>query len=411
MLRRFPQPRIAITIFFLAMAGLPQVAASQPMAVPQRAPVNARPLVAAEAPYTAPSVAAAEATGKQTIRVGLLLPLTGRNAALGRMLQDAATIALFDKYAQLSQLQQAIRVELLPKDTGDAPELARNAAQQAIAEGAQLLIGPIFSDSTAAVAAVAAAHHVPMLSFSNNRARATPGTYLLGFSPQEQAYRVVSYALQHQRQRVAVMVPSSALGNEVLAGARQAATDAGVELASEQQYPSHAIGIEGALSKLTAEGAPPFDSLLLAEGDTALATLLRALSARGVTPASVQFLGTGIWDDPTLLRQVNLTGAWFASSPPALTAQFTKRFEATYHYTPSRIASLAYDAVALAVTLAVSERPYTPETLTNIGGFMGPANGIFRLRSDSLTERGLAVIGINGTQLQVLAPAPESFGK
>lgn len=415
MLRRFSRPLTVFTALLLLAATVPLAQAQ-----PQRAPVHTQPLApdgsqpGGRDPHTsranaAVAIDAPKVPIKKTVRVGLLLPLTGRNAELGRMLQDAATIALFDKYSQLSLQQQAIRVELLPKDTGDSPELARAAAAEAIAEGAELLIGPVFSDATEAIAPIAQAKHVPILSFSNNRARAKPGVYLFGFSPQEQAYRVVSFALHHEKERVAVMVPRSSLGDEVLAGARQAAKEAGVKLVAELQYPSQAIGIESALSQLKTGDTLNFDTLLLAEGDTAIETIVRALFGRGISPEKVQFLGTGIWDDADLLRRVNLTGAWFASSPPQLTAQFNSRFDSTYHRAPTRIASLAYDAVALAITLAVTGRPYTEEALTNPTGFMGPANGIFRLRADSTTERGLAVIGVNGTQLQVLSPAPESF--
>ena len=65
--------------------------------------------------------------------------------------------------------------------------------------------------------------------------------------------------------------------------------------------------------------------------------------------------------------------------------------------------------MALTVALAVSERPFTAENLTGNGGFTGPANGIFRLRTDGSTQRGLAVIQVDGSNLKVLSPAPTVF--
>jgi hypothetical protein len=123
----------------------------------------------------------------------------------------------------------------------------------------------------------------------------------------------------------------------------------------------------------------------------------------------VKFLGTGLWDDTDLLRRVNLESAWFASSPPELTDAFETRFRETYHYPPPRIASLTYDAVALAVTLATSGRSFDIPTLTNPSGFAGPANGIFRLRANGITQRGLAVMEVHGAELTVISPAPRSF--
>lgn len=347
---------------------------------------------------------------RSVIKVGLLLPLTGRNAELGRALQDAATLSLFDKYARLTVNHLATRVELLPKDTGDAPEIARASMQQALDEGASLIIGPLYADAAEAAAPLARARHVPVISFSNSRSRAGDGLYLIGFSPGEQAARVVRYAISRDKRALAVLVPKSPLGDEVLASAKAAANQAGAPLVAQAQYATQGIGLESAMQALLPSGREPnFNALLLAESGTTLESILRALSARGVSMQNVQLLGTGMWDDKALLQRVNLDKAWLATSAPEVTAQFESRFQATYHYTPPRIASLAYDAVALAVTLATSGRGFTAESLTNPAGFQGPANGLFRFTAEGAPQRGLAVVEVHGSELKTIAPAPTRF--
>lgn len=348
------------------------------------------------------------ATGKP-IRVGLLLPLTGRNAALGKDMLDAATLSLFDKYARLSTAQQSVRVELLPKDTGDTPEEARRAMAQAIHDGASLIIGPIFSDATAAAAPIATDRGISVISFTNNAAQARPGVYVFGFSPQEQAARVIGYAMGQGKTRIAALVPDTVTGEIILQAARARMQQSNQTLVAEAKYAPQGMGIEAALAKLMPNGAVNFDTLLLPEGGPALNTILRALSARGVSPRNVQFIGTGFWDEPDLLRRTALTGAWLASSPPQLTAQFEQRFSTTYHYVPARIASLAYDAVALAVTLATSGRGLGDAALTKPVGYSGPANGIFRMTPNGMVERGLAVLQVDGASLSVIEPAPAGF--
>lgn len=349
---------------------------------------------------------------KKIVKVALLLPLTGRHSDLGRALQDAATVSLFDKYARLSPNQQAVKVELISKDTGDSPERARAAMTAALSEGAELIIGPVFADATEAAAPLAAAKNIPVLSFSNNRSRAAVvGTYLLGFSPQEQALRVVRYAVANNRQRIAVLVPRSPVGDEVLAAANAVVKETGKLIILEARYAPQGVGLDAALSKLipAGGGAPSFDAVLLAETGAPLESILKALAARGVSPANTQFMGTGMWDDAGLLARTNLDGAWLASSAPNATSDFEIRFKNTYGYAPPRISSLAYDAVALAVTLAVSNRPYSAENLTTNGGFLGPANGIFRLRNGGAVERGLAVLQVENGKLKVISPAPTGF--
>lgn len=349
---------------------------------------------------------------KKIVKVGVLLPLTGRHQELGKALQDAATVSLFDKYARMSVNQQAVKVELMPLDTGDSPERARSAMQQAIDAGAELVIGPVFAEATEAAATLAATKAIPVLSFSNNRTRGgLSGTYRLGFSPYEQAARVLRFAVANNHQRIAVMVPRSPLGDEVMAAAKAVEKESGKLVILEGRYAPQGVGIDKAIAAIYPTGADkrPFDAILLAEGGEPLDAILKALAARGVSPDNTQFMGTGLWDDALLLARTNLTGAWLASSAPSLTDAFEARFQSVYGYQPPRIASLAYDAVALAITLAVSNRDYTPKHLTTNNGFMGPANGIFRLRDGGAVERGLAVLQVQGSTLKEIAPAPTGF--
>lgn len=348
--------------------------------------------------------------GGTRIKVGLLLPITGRNDDLGRALQDAATLSLFDKYATLAPQKVNTRVELVPYDTGDTPEQARVAARQAVKDGVVLLIGPVFSDATQAVTPIAQEAGLSVLSFSNNITVAQPGVYLFGFSPEAQTRRVVGYAATQGRNQLAALVPNSAYGQAVLDAARSTVTGKGGALVTQALYSPQGVGVENSVGMLIPEGRPPaFDSLLLPEGGTPLATLLRSLRNRGVDGAGVKLLGTGLWDDPSLLSRVNLEGSWFATSPPHLTYAFEKRFMSTYDYQPPRIASLAYDAVALAVTIVTSGRSFNEVTLTGPTGFSGPANGIFRFLKNGVSERGLAVLEVRGGSFDVVSPAPTSF--
>ena len=407
-------------IAFIATVSIAQVPFRAPMQNQSLAPTSG--YVASDASTNQPlaepgwgksPVAPEEkATGPEKIvKVGLLLPLTGRNAAMGKAMQDAATVALFDQYARLSPKQQSTRVVLVPKDTGDTPQQAGIATASAITEGVQFLIGPLYSEETLVAAPIAKEKNITMLSLSNNNARAAEGVFTFGFSPQEQTARVVSFAVAAGKTRLAVLSPHSPFGDAVLAATKTTLKSASLEVVAEAQYAAQGVGIEAALNTLIPQGSEPkFDALLLPESGPALDTILHALAGRGVTAAHVQFLGTGIWDDAALLKRVHLEGAWFASSAPSDMAMFENRFRTTYKYSPPRMTSLTYDAVALAVTLATSSRGFAPATLTNPAGFKGPANGLYRLHNDGTAERSMAVIQVeNGGGLKVISKPPARF--
>ncbi len=103
-------------------------------------------------------------------RVALLVPLSGANAGVGRSIANATMLALLDT--------QAKSVRITNYDTAGG---AAAAASRAIAEGAQLILGPLLADNARAVAPIARAAGVPVLSFSNDTSVAGPGTYVMGY--------------------------------------------------------------------------------------------------------------------------------------------------------------------------------------------------------------------------------------
>lgn len=343
----------------------------------------------------------------RTVKVALLIPATGRNADLGRAMQDAATLALYDKYAALSPTQAAIRVEILPKDTGDSVEMAKTAAQSAIDDGAEIILGPIFSDAVSVAAPIARAANRQMISFSNNEAVAGPGVYVFGFTPESQTAKVVEYALSKKMQ-VGALVPNDVLGQKVLGVAKQQALAKEEAIAPVSLYMPQGLAVDASVDALLKDKVR-FDALFIPAVGPTLDTLLRTLAARGVSPATTQLLGTGMWDDPAIIRAHNIEGGLLASSPPDMTQGFVTRFKNAYGYMPPRIASLAYDAVALTVTLATNEKGFGADALTSPSGYSGPANGIFRFTPEGRIERGLSILRIRGGRFETVVPAPTMF--
>lgn len=343
-----------------------------------------------------------------TVKVGLLLPKTGRHSDLGRSLEHAATLAVFDKYAGMAPSKMQTRVELVTFDTGDTEEEARSAAEQAVAAQVAMIIGPVFGDTVSAVAAIAKPAGIPVVTFSNNKAVASAGVYIFGFSPEQQTSRVITYTLLGGKVRLAALTPKTPYGDTVFAAMQSAMRAQDIPLVTSAKYSAQGAGLEDAMETIIPKGKPlTFEAIFLPEAGPALDTILRTLDGRA--GERIGLIGTGLWDDYTLINRVNLQGAWLASSPPMLTRAFEKRFSATYRYQPPRIASLAYDAASLAVTLATSGRGFDQNVLTHPGGFSGPANGIFRFHKNGTSERGLAVIMVQGGGYVVLDPAPTSF--
>jgi ABC-type branched-subunit amino acid transport system substrate-binding protein len=105
-----------------------------------------------------------------------------------------------------------------------------------------------------------------------------------------------------------------------------------------------------------------------------------------------------------------MVGGWFAGPSPEAAESFRARYAELYGAATPRVASLAYDATALAAVLSrAAERPYfTEDSLRNQNGFAG-IDGIFRFDEEGIAQRGLAVLEIRQKDFQVISDAPESF--
>lgn len=376
----------------------------------------------------------------EEVRVGLLLPLSGPAADLGKDMLRAAQMALFDAGPN--------SVVLLPRDTRGSAEGATLAAEELLNEGAELLIGPLFSQAVRAVTPIAQAADVRVLAFSNVSSVADQGTYLLGFRPEEQVERVVQYALDQGVEIFAGLAPDDAYGETAMRALERAVVERGGIMGEVHFYPPtlddpslvvrevadygerqaaldaerrilEAMGEDDEVAQavlkqvesLDTFGEPPFDAVMIADGSDRLRSVASLLTFYDVDPTSVQFLGTIRWqDDPRVLTEEAIAGGWFAASSPDAFAAFERRFDSVFEKTPEQLASLAYDATALAVIVQrdLGDRRFDPVSLTDAEGFAG-ATGLFRLKQDGLVQHGLAVLEVADGRIQEIDPTPVRF--
>lgn len=342
--------------------------------------------------------------------VGLLLPLSGSRGPLGESMLRAAELALFDV--------ATANFELVVRDTKGTPEGAKTAARSAIDAGANLLLGPVFAGSVKAVKPVADGGQVPVLAFSNNPRVAEPGAWIMGLMPGQQVRRVVSHAVSQGRRRYAALAPNNTYGSLVVQALRGAVRRYGASLVDVKFYPPGSQDVSEEVKALarTGLGGMPDAAILLPAGGKQLQTLAPTLPFFDIDPDTVRFLGTTLWNDPSLGTEPALVGGWFAAPPPSGRDEFRKRYRETFNGAPRELASLAYDATALAALLArqaeqAGDPPpaaYAAERLTQRNGFAG-VDGVFRLNDDGTVQRLYAVLEMARNELRVVGPAPDRF--
>ena len=330
------------------------------------------------------------AIGTGQIRVALILPLSapGNAGVAALSMKNAAEMALAEF--------KNPNIQLLVKDDAGNPQNAQAAAQQAIGEGAEIIIGPLFAQAVSAVGVVARQRNIPVIAFSTDASVASRGVYLLSFLPETDVRRIVEYQISRGKRSFGALLPDNAYGTVVQAAFQQDVASRGGRVLVLEKYPGDPNRIAEPAQRV-AQVANQIDSIFIPDGADAVPQVVRALAAAKVNFNRVQLLGTGLWDDPRIFSDKDLQGGLYAAPAPDGFRSFATRYRARYNQDPVRTATLAYDAVALVAALVKTqgEQRFSEQTLTNASGFAG-IDGVFRFRPEGTTTDGRLRVTLSG---------------
>ena len=363
------------------------------------------PSTPAAPPTTVKASIGSPVTPSGKMRIALLLPLSGQAAAVGQALQQAAEMALFDTGAK--------ELALAAYDSGETPESAIEAYRKARSDGTALVLGPLFGTSAKALAPLVSQGSANVVSFSNDEQAAQRGVWIMGIAAPPQVRRVVDYAVDQGIKRFAVFAPQTSYGQQMARTLESQVPLRGGTVAAVEFYDPNSADLGTPARRLAAaiKGDGKL-AVLVPVAPPRLSAALSALAAAGIDSKSAQFIGTGVWDVPNIGADAAARGAWYAAPDPARRADFERRFLATYGRPPNRLATLAYDAVALAGNLARLKPggDFSAEAITNPNGWSG-VDGVFRFLPDGRSERALAVIEVQSNRGVVVSPAPSTFAR
>ena len=248
----------------------------------------------------------------------------------------------------------------------------------------------------------------PVIAFSTDASVAGQGVYLLSFLVESYVERIVDFAAQRGKKSIAALVPENDYGTVALAQFQQSAAEHGSARADDRALQARRRAALGAAHRRR----PPSRSTRCSSPSRPRPwpPSRSELQAAHIDTKRIQVLGTGLWNDARVLKLPALQGAWFVAPENAGFNALAQRYRAKFNSDPARIATLAYDAVSLAIALSRSQgsQRYSENVLTNPSGFNG-ADGVFRFKADGMNERGLSVLEISGGAAKVLSPAPRSF--
>lgn len=388
----------------LLSAGCDMAAKSQEKYSSQKR--QAKPILPKEesVPVSAKSLLPKKNIGEQSI-VALLLPFSGASREVGKSIMDAAKLALFDLKAQ--------NVVLKPYDTGVDANQVISQAENAIRDGAEVFLGPVFSQSTRSIMAMAQQANIPVLSLSNTPEIANHGIYPLGFNPGAQTQHLKDYLVSQGHKKIAILAPTSRYAQLAVESLKQASSKASITREvfydrSTQNFDEHIRSLLGVAPGFTPNPKEIMDAIFIPDRPEKISLIVQALSHYGVDLKKTKIFGPDILKEANASKDPFLKGVLFAAPDSVEREKFRKRFLDTYRYEPSEIATIAYDMVAMIASFSKEGLKVSNEALTQPEGFNG-IDGLFRLDAQGNVEREYAIYEVDQGSNRILVPPSRRF--
>ncbi|MFL4470154.1 penicillin-binding protein activator [Tateyamaria armeniaca] len=329
----------------------------------------AAPLVGACA--AGPGASTRRPSATSNAQVALLLPLSGTRAPLGQ--QMAKAVWLVEDLGGTSGRTRVL-------DAGETPQTAADAARDAVAQGANIVVGPLFRDQTPAV--IEAAGPVPVLSLSNDTSLAASSAWVFGVTPAQSVDTVLAFAKDTGARRLAVLETGGLVGQRAVGAINANARRSGVTPLPMIPAATQPAQMADALRQ-AGGGAMPDIIYIPGAGAQTLRLAESAVQSGVTTIGSVQWSGLGQSDLDRLDK------ACFTGPDPVRFNRLSAFFRAQLDEEMGVIAALAVDAVGMAHAAGGAANLSRSDTFE---GLLGDT----RFDRDRTCQRRLAILRIDG---------------
>jgi branched-chain amino acid transport system substrate-binding protein len=318
------------------------------------------------------------ACAQQTVKVGLILPMSGPFADYGN--QISRGVHLFMQRHGDTVAGKKIQL-LLKDDTGVAPELTKRLAQEMIGnDKVDVLAGFGLSPGALASATLATAGKRPMVvmnAAASSLTTKSPNVVRVSHTLQQLAAPMGKWAAQNGLDKVYVLVADYAPGIDAQIGFNRAYEAAGKKVIGEVKVPMNNIDFSAYMQRIK-DARPDAVFVFLPPGEATI-NFMKTWQERGMDKQGVKLLGTGDLTDDSLIEAIGkpalgtiTTGHYSVAHDSALNKEFVAAYARQYgdKVRPNFMAVAGYDGMAL-IYAALEKTGGDPE----VGKFMAAVKG------------------------------------
>ena len=341
------------------------------------------------------------------IKIGLLVPLSGENALIGEQIVKATRLALKDINSD--------KLEIIPKDTKSDPNKTLRSAIELDKLGINLVIGPVFYKNLSYLNEV---KNLTFLSFTNKTLDLPKNVISTGINSTSQLNTIKKFVELNEIEKTVFLIPNSNYNLEIKQGIKNSKVKTQkkyfydiepTKLTKQvEKITNYEIRKQNLLDEITrlensddinkerkiknlkkryTIGNVNFDSVIIADFDESLKSVITSLLYTDVSPKDKYFITFNQWFDESLLNETALQPIYYPSVNKRNLEDFKKKFLEVFNENPNHISLLSYDLVGLIYYLSLKN------DITNINKAFNSKNsfkgkiGIFDIKNNKINHR------------------------
>ena len=341
------------------------------------------------------------------IKIGLLVPLSGDNALIGEQIVKATRLALNDINSD--------KLEIIPKDTKSDPNKTLSSAIELDKLGINLVIGPVFYKNLSYLNEV---KNLTFLSFTNKTLDLPKNVISTGINSTSQLNTIKKFVELNEIEKTIFLIPNSNYNLEIKQGIKNSKVKTQkkyfydiepTKLTKQvEKITNYEIRKQNLLDEITrlensddinkerkiknlkkryTIGNVNFDSVIIADFDESLKSVITSLLYTDVSPKDKYFIAFNQWFDESLLNETALQPIYYPSVNKKNLEDFKKKFLEVFNENPNHISLLSYDLVGLIYYLSLKN------DITNINKAFNSKNsfkgkiGIFDIKNNKINHR------------------------
>ena len=341
------------------------------------------------------------------VKIGLLVPLSGENAEIGKQIVKATRLALKDINSD--------KLEIFPKDTQSDPKKTLRSAIELNNIGIKLVIGPVFYENLVYLDEV---KDLTFLSFTNKTLDLPKNVLSTGINSTSQLNTIKKFIELYEIEKTIFLIPNLNYDLEIKQGIKKSKvknlkqyfydiepTKLTKQIEKITKYeirkqnlideikrlensdnPNKEREIEKLEKKYTI-GNVNFDSVVIADFDESLKSVITSLLYADISPKNKYFITFNQWFDKSLQDETASQPIYYPSINKKNLDEFKKKFLKKFNESPNHISLLSYDLVGLVYYLSLkNDTTEINKSFDSKNSFKGKI-GIFDIEDNKINHR------------------------